>query len=241
MATESTEKQPRKTKVTKAEKAKLEKVVDSLWERETYRVRVKLTAPLLGTVPESKQLFAAHIGKKQAVAMKKEGRSDEEIREELESTIEGITDIDPLEQGKTTFYKDARGYYLKAYYIRGYLKDTASILKQYGPLKQLKSKVSKFLFVEPDKIYIAKPNAVLEVIERPLRAEGPMGVRSCLARSDSLPAGTEFEFDLVSLQGVFDERLIKGLLEYGSFATGMGQWRSAGNGRFEVLNCQKLR
>jgi hypothetical protein len=51
-----------------------------------------------------------------------------------------------------------------------------------------------------------------------------------LARSDSAPAGTSIEFNLLILGGVSHKLLIE-WLEYGKLR-GLGQWRNAGWGRF---------
>lgn len=208
------------------------------WQSERYSVTLRLLQPMLGTVPCS-NIWASHIAKKQEAAMKKDGWEDDAIKQELEDTIDGLADIDAIEQGKTTFMKDEKGYYIRNYMIHGFLKHAASVMKQYGAMKQLKSKMSKYVFVETNKIYLAEPDAKLDVVSRPLRAQTPLGERVCISRSDAIPEGTQFTFVVESLENVFSEKLLLVLFDYGR-RQGLGQWRSSTHGAFEVVSCEKV-
>ena len=159
-------------------------------------------------------------------------------QKELEETIEGVADNDELLSGMTTFMKDEKGYYVRDYFCKGFLKDAANIKKDYGAQKQLRSKVVKYLFVRPRKIYVAKANAELEVIERPLRASTPQGERTAIARSHAVPAGTKLSFEVHVLQDQIKKDLLATILEYGEFS-GMGQWRGSGHGSFNVLKLKE--
>lgn len=207
------------------------------WEIETYHVKVQLIEELLGTVPCNPSIWADHIAAKQAKALKKEGYSEEEIQKEIQATIAGVQNNDEMESGKTTFFQDDKGYFLRDYQIKGFLKESAKVLKQYGPTKQLRSKVVQTVFVRPRKIYVADSDAELEVIERPLRGQTPQGERVAIARSLAVPAETNLEFDVQCLNGTITKGCLDTLLEYGQFA-GIGQWRGAGKGSFAVLQME---
>lgn len=138
-----------------------------------YEVVVELNEPMLGTIPSNPSIWASHIASKQSKALKKEGWSQEDIDKELANTIEGVGDNDELESGKTTFMHDEKGYYVRDYFVKGFFKTAGKVMKEFGAMKQLRSKVSQFLWIRPRNIYVAKPNAELELIERPLRASTP--------------------------------------------------------------------
>ena len=66
--------------------------------------------------------------------------------------------------------------------------------------------------------------------ERPLRAMTMQGERVALANSDTVPAGTSFECDIMLLD---DKQwdMVEEWLNYGQF-NGLGQWRNSGKGAF---------
>ena len=210
-----------------------------MWNLTKYEVMIELSEPMLGTTPCSPSIWAKHIQTKQEKALKKEGLSNEEIKIEIEKTIEGVVEDNELANGKTSFMKDVTGYYVRDYFIKGFFKQSAKCMKQFGATKQLRSKVVQFLFVKPAKMYIAEVDADLEVVERPLRASTPQGERVAIARSECVPAGTKISFEVHILQNVITEGCLKSLLEYGSYE-GLGQWRGSGAGRFDVIEFKKL-
>jgi len=209
------------------------------WDITRYKVKLQLSEPMLGTVPTQSSIWANHIATKQAKALKREGWAEADIKKELESTIEGVADNDDLQVGLTGFFNDGDGYFLRDYQVKGFLKEAAKVMKQFGATKQLRSKVVQSLFVRPRKVYVAKPNADLEIVERPLRGQTPQGERIAIARSFSVPAGTKLEFEIHTLNGVITKGCVEALLEYGQYQ-GFGQWRGAGNGSFEVLQLLQL-
>lgn len=206
------------------------------WLEDRYAVEIELQEPLLGTVPQ-RSIWAEHVASKQTKELKRDGWTADEIKEEIAATVEDVPELE--ERGLTSFMHDEKGYFIRDFLVRGFLKESARVLKEHGKLKQLQSKVSKYVYVRPTKLYVAKPKAKLEIIERPLRAQTPMGERTAIARSESVPAGTRIKFEIVSLQGVVSEGLLRTLLGYGTYQ-GLGQWRSSGCGRFEVVSFAKV-
>lgn len=209
------------------------------WDNTTYKVKLELLEPMLGTTPALKSIWQNHIATKQAKSLKKQGKTEEEIQTELAELLEGVPgDEEMLEAGLTTFLKDETGYYVTDYFVEGFLKSAALVMREWGNLKQLRSKVRQDLQVTPRRIYVAKPDAQLEIIERPLRAKTAQGERVSIARSHAIPAGTILDFQIRSWKGTITKTCLAEILEYGQ-KEGLGQWRGGGYGRFAVveLNC----
>lgn len=206
------------------------KTITMAWEIDEYDVTLTLTQPMLATKP-NKQVYMKWLIEKQTKEMKKEERSEDDIAAEVErikKDLDHTVDDESGESAKfTTFSKDETGVYIESYMIRGYLKNAGQTLKQYGAQKQLKSLLNKYCFVGPDKIYVAPPDTKHEKVERPLRAQTPMGERVSIAVSDQLPAGTEIKFRVKCLQGYVKRGLLETLFDYGEFQ-GLGQWRNSG-------------
>jgi hypothetical protein len=146
---------------------------------------------------------------------------------------------------------------------KGFLKEAAKTVKLARGAANydhfLKDKVTRFAYILPNKIRLPRIDTEnldpehkdnvpeghnFPVLERPLRADTPLGKRVTLARSDYIPAGTRFSFELHVLghcqgEGLSDE-LIRDLLEFAQY-TGFGQWRSGGFGAAIVVECEKIR
>ena len=206
------------------------------WDIKKYAVKIELTENMLGTVPATKSIWVDHISTKQSKKMKRDGLlSQEEIDAELAATIEGVEERDEMEQGKTTFFKDDKGYYVRDYFIKGHLKEAGRVMKTHGTIKAaLRSKVVQYLFIKPRNIYVAAPSAKLEIVERPLRASTPQGERVAIARSEAIPEGTQLSYTVHVLNDVVKKSCLESLLEYGSYM-GLGTWRGSGCGRFSVV------
>lgn len=209
------------------------------WDVQKFAVEIALLEPMLGTVPAQSSIWAEHIAAKQSKALKKEGMTDDEIKAEIASTIEGVADVDSLRTGLTTFMCDANGYFVRDYFLKGFFKSAAKVRKEFGSLKQLRSKVVSHLFIRPRAVYIASADAELEIIERPLRASTPQGERTAIARSHCVPAGTRLSFQVHLVGGVLSRGCLETLLEFGAYE-GLGQWRGAGNGSFEVVSLTEI-
>ena len=207
------------------------------WNIEEYSVTLRLTQKWLGTVPTQSSIWTEHIATKQSKGMKKDGLSEEEIEQRLADTLEGVQEIDELKSGLTSFLKDEQGYYVEGYVLKGYFKNAARQLKQWGALKQLQSKVTNYLFIAQRKVYVATPDAQLLLVERPIRCETAQGPRTAIARSEAVPEGTEVSFTVQLLHGVIPLTLLRELLDYGQYQ-GVGQWRTGNCGTFDVVSCE---
>lgn len=74
-----------------------------------------------------------------------------------------------------------------------------------------------------------------DYLQRSLRAMTAQGPRISLAKSEVLPAGTVFEFDVLVMENSpMKEEILSALFEYGKMK-GLGQWRNSDYGQFEVI------
>lgn len=168
--------------------------------------------------------------------------------------------------GWTTFHKDDLGCFLYDYHIKGLLQEAARVLGQWPPrggeaeeeeaeeekpkkkgagqpIKMLADRVKKHVFLWPRRIRLPGDPEGLRYLERPLRAQTMQGPRVTVVRSDMIPAETELEFTVRVLRGGFGRfrvaDIVSGLLEYGGLQ-GLGQWRSGGYGRIEVIKFEPV-
>lgn len=187
---------------------------------DKIEVRIKLTEDLLGTVAMDPKIYSTFI----------ESKKPEDITENESETVEKRE-----ERGWTGYHKDENGLFIYNYMIKGFLKEAGDVLKAELGVKNLKSKLTKHLFVKPRRIYLGQELAD-GVLERPIRASTPQGPRVSLIRSDAILQGKELSFTLCLIpHKELNIDLIKELLEYGQF-NGLGQWRSGSYGQFEVVS-----
>lgn len=191
-----------------------------------------LTEEMLGSASGNPDLHHEYIASKAPDAKK----TDEEVAALGVEAVEekGITIFPKLEDG-TPFVWD--------YQIRGFLKESFSALSKAGKagyyggrhcakLKAFKKAVDQHIFVTPRKIPFQIPEgAEMGYCVRPLRAETPMGARVALAKSETVPAGSKLEFNIICLIPELEE-CVNEAMEYG-YLHGFGQWRNSGKGAFK--------
>lgn len=244
----------------------------------TFRVTIKLLNPALGTVPHNRSLWTTYKAQgviDDAAKMRKdianaglnpeqamlagglEPATEANARKKAEEEAEMI--VDSAMTGYTGFLKDAHGKEIQsAHVIKAVLKNAASVYKTFGPLKQLKNKVQKYVFIRekfvpivlgpnPDNWAGEDGHPMVQdgptgpVCERPLRASTPQGERVALTCSDVVPAGSTIQFHLVLVNGsgLTDMHLVR-LFAYGQLE-GIGQWRSSNVfGQFEISEFVEL-
>lgn len=199
-----------------------------MWRK--YQARIKFIEPLLGVEPKNPAVYEAWLKTKQPVG-------DEGEPEFVE------------EKGWTGFFTDENGLYLMDYHIKGYFKEVAVIMPEVLGLRRktgdllseqaIRHRLDNWLFPEPRRIYLGKKEAD-GYIERPLRARTLRGDRIALARSDYVDKGLEIQFNIVVLESSpIGLKQLRTWLEYGS-KKGMGQFRTGGYGRFELLSLIEL-
>lgn len=194
---------------------------------------IEFTENLLGTLTGNKEAATEFIlGKNpNGVAM------DE---------AEVVADMgEALTKGTTYFPTDGKGVFLWDYQVKGFIKEAARSLamtdqyskedlkrmglSSFGPT--MGKKLDALVFVNPRKIYLDLPRgSQLGFLERPLRAQTMQGERVALARSQTAPAGTKIEVEVITFNEAIDA-FIMDCFEYGKYH-GMGQWRNSSAGRF---------
>lgn len=189
---------------------------------EILKCEAVFTEAMLGTAPKNKDIYSKFIESKQA-----EGRPDTVGDKETD----GVPEIDGF-QGWTGFREDEKGLYLLDYMLKGALKEAGNTLKEELKETNLKSKINKYVFVFPRKIYILDENkAPLKapdgIFERPLRAQTAQGERIALAKSDQVNAGRRLEFEIHLPIEATPIKHIHTVLD-----RCMGYWRYMGLGQF---------
>ncbi len=182
-------------------------------------VRLTFIEPLLGTLSGDPKLAEDFIMSKHP-----EGIQEDE-QESLDET---------MKKGTTYFARNSDGQpILWDYQIKGFFKDACSMMLRVAKVAELKAHkkiIDGLIFVKPRKI-ILNLSGDLTFIERPLRGQTAQGERIALARSESAPAGTIIEFEVLLLKKSLKKYIIN-WLDYGPLR-GLGQWRNSGMGRFE--------
>ena len=97
-------------------------------------------------------------------------------------------------------------------------------------LRAYKKIIDGLIFVKPRQI-VLNLSRELTWTERPLRASTAQGERIALARSETAPAGTHFDIEVILLKKELSKYVVN-WLDYGALR-GLGQWRNSGMGRFE--------
>ena len=192
------------------------------------RLHVKVTyiEELLGTASANPDLHSEFIASKAPDAPSRE----EEVAALGADAVEekAMTVFPRLDDG-TPFTWD--------YQWKGYFKDSCGMLRRADGyksknLKAFKKEIDGLVFVEPRKIPLILPEGgEIGECQRPLRASTAQGERVALAHSETVPAGTVQEFDVVLFKDDL-EAYVREWLEYGKYH-GTGQWRNSGKGRIE--------
>jgi len=193
----------------------------------TYKAKVTFITPCLGS-QSTRDVATQYIAKKHNFAIP-------------EDEIESLPDA--LEQATTVFHR----HYLSDggefeiglfdYHVKGFLKAAGVVLNGQlkmptgKPLRALRSKVSKLVFVSPRWIPLHLPDGgTIDIYERPLPAQTAFGQRMVLARSESIPENSWFECGISVYPGPITEEVLRNLFDYGYYQ-GLLQNRGSGFGR----------
>lgn len=207
---------------------------------ETSKFTITFTEPVLATSPGNRQLLTDYKQPEDLDPAKK--------KEEAECLPDPEDVEQELEKASTVFPKDSTGLFAWDYQVRGFFKEALSALIELGECGiskwAYKRSVDQFLFVNPRRIYYRDASGVIitqpsGAIERSLRVTTMQGDRVCLARSECVPEGSQFEFTVTLLETTnakakvakIDLDLVRAMLDRGRFV-GFSQWRSGSYGRF---------
>lgn len=203
---------------------------------EKIRVRVTLIDEMLGTSSADPHIHEQYIASKAPDA--------KSTAEEVEAI--GVEEF--IEKSMTVFPRDENGNpVLWNYQIKGFFKSACKALKaikgtESSKIKAYKQEIDLRLFVFADaddtagRMIPIHLNGEMGNCQRPLRAQTMQGERVALANSETVPKGSTFEFDIVSL-GELNRPLIEEWLNYGQY-NGLLQWRNAGRGayKYDILD-----
>lgn len=203
---------------------------------ESRVYRLSGLTPILGSLPASKELRTIYISQKAPMS---------ELAEE-----EAEMPFDLNDRGLTVFNRDRQNRLcVMGYQVKGFFKAALYALSGQYKIAGYKSKVDLMLFVEPRFIPLLRDGKPImmedDILERPLRSQGPKGEKVSLAASEQVddPWSVEIELTLLppkraaNIKGdPLDWEAVEAALEYGAYH-GLGQWRNADYGRFI---CERL-
>ena len=216
---------------------------------EQIKVTIQYLEDLLATASGDPKIQEGFISSK--IAEFKGGQSADEAAAKIAEELSTSSVEEQIEKASTIFHHDEAGIFLYDYMFRGFIKETVATLIELGEVKKLnpwnyRKACDKSITVYPRRVYfqrngggnITTPDGSLQ---RPLRAATMRGERVALARSEFVKAGAEqsFEIKLLVTQNPkspwteINRDLIQTCLNLGVYS-GIGQWRSGGQGRFTV-------
>lgn len=196
-------------------------------------VRVTLLDDILGTSPSNGEVYKEFIGSKAPDAST------------IEDEVARLGADEVAQKGMTVFPRTAEGKpFIYDYQVRGFFKSACQALSKIAgtkssKLKAYKKEIDLRIFIKEREIpFIGKnlEDVSISLCQRPLRAMTMQGERVSLACSESVPAGTMFQFTVECLNPD-DLDLVREWLDYAQY-NGFGQWRNSGKGRayWEELN-----
>lgn len=192
---------------------------------DKMRVRVTFTEQVLGTGCSNPDVHREFIASKAPDAATR----DEEV------AALGADEV--ADKGTTVFPRMEDGTpFMWDYQVKGFFKDACSMLRRCKTSKSAKltahrKVIDGCVFVRPRKIPFIFDGEVGSC-QRPLRAQTAQGERVALAESETVPAGSTIEFEVVTMADGCGADIVSEWLGYGLFR-GMGQWRNSGMGTFE--------
>jgi hypothetical protein len=196
-----------------------------------YNVEIEFIEPILGSLPADPAVYTNYIASKAPSTW----QHDEEVE-----LADARADEMNLDKGITVFARDEKGLFLYNYHVKGFLKEVANMLKDNFGIPNLRSKIDYYVYVQPRRIYLTRPNGRIiqeedEIFERPLRAKTAQGERVALAASERInpPCKIQFTLEIVENSAGITWELLQEICKFGRLK-GLGQWRNGGWGQFEL-------
>lgn len=201
-------------------------------------IRYTLIEPMLGTKALNPKVFAEYIAKLAANELDKAEEIAASDRTESLLMDPSLSDAERAEMsGTSVFHRNKQGQpIIWDYQVKGHFKAACTALRKAPGSKSEKVQayqkmVHGNLFVAPRCIRIVLPEgATMGVEERPIRVQGPQGERVALVRSESVPAGSTLDMQVLIVSPSLKAAVME-WMSYGAFY-GLGQWRNSGMGRF---------
>jgi|GEM_PF-1100567 len=231
---------------------------------EYRRVTLEFTEPLLGMTPQEaavwrdwirpmqerkalaagQDIAAEHAEEAQVIApavkANPEFLNKEVMRERNKADAAAAADDEDFiaeehPRQLTTFARDEHGPFLWNYQVLGHLKEMGNLAKSSYNMSALRKKIENAVIVLPRRVYIE--GVLSEPVRRPLRAQTAKGQTVAIAESHAVLAGGRITFWLGLLPNRDPQltwELLRDLLDWGE-VRGLGQWRTAGWGTYEVI------
>lgn len=197
-----------------------------------YDVKLTLLTEMLGSAPGDTKAYDAYIATKAPAEVDASDES-EMLPEQDEDERIAPSVFRRLPDGRPC---------IPSYVISGFFKEACGALRRVpgtgsSKVTAYKKVIDTLVFAEPRYLPIQLPMPLDEwdggLVMRPLRAQTAQGERIALKASESVPAGSTIEFQLLVLgDKVIPQGLIEEWLTYGALH-GLGEWRSASHGRIQ--------
>jgi len=196
---------------------------------QKIEVKLNFISPVLGSLPADPAILTKFIAANAPSPWQQ--TEEEDAAKDRDQEFDG-------DRGLTVFAHDENGMYFYDYHIKGFIKEAGNTLKETVKVKNLRSKIDNYLFIQPRRIYLLRPDGSPiheenDVFERPLRAQTMKGPRVSLVASEriNLPVSCQFTIEILENEKDVSWKIVQRLLEYGRYK-GLGQWRNGGWGRF---------
>jgi len=206
---------------------------------DRYRVKIKIRDRICGGMPKNEELIRAWV-------VATTGHDDEQTEEQVKENIETIVDK-KAEKSWNGFPGDERGLFVPARNVKACFKQSASVLGIVKDRRGSKQILAEGMEVKAldggDRIHLGRtePDGFDESAIHVMTAQGP---RSALRRMDYVE-GVEIEFEVWVLQThaaesrhIGEDELVD-ILRHAQ-ENGLGASRSQGEGKFDVLEFEKL-
>lgn len=183
--------------------------------------RLTLVEECLATCPANQEIFSDFVAANAPDAATRE----EEIAEMGKEKYE--------EKQMTVFPRENGRPFIWDYQIKGFFKRACGALNKIegyesAKIRAFKKIISDQIFVRPRKIFFNPENIEIGICQRPLRGQTAQGERIALAKSETIPAGSWIDIEVVCLNGAH-EILIPEWFNYGQYGA-LLQWRNSGKG-----------
>ena len=196
-----------------------------MWKK--YRVELTMEGRFAASVPKTHDEIAKMLEHRMPTRKPEGAVPIDELAEQVTAEVAA----EEPEIGWATFKRDDNGLYYEGRCIRGHLKDCALQVASFFPgTKAFKAKVANKVYVEEDKIPIAKrePDGHEQRFIQVMTRQGPRSTYKFIDYVDE----AKLTFTLKMLDdGVITEEMLRAIFDYGSMH-GLGQERSQGWGRY---------
>ena len=202
-----------------------------MWQ--TAKVKLVFLEKVCGSVPLKKELVGAWLEARMPKKKPEEGKTIEEIKEEILNSIEDVE-----EKVTLGFQSDSNGLFVRGGTIKAHLKDCANQIKDVlkPQIKALRSKVANKLYIEEQWVHFSKDEQSVfkedGEFDQPVHVMTALGPRNALKTIRFLTQPSlEFMMRLMEDREVTKE-VVEQIFRYGSIH-GYGGERGMGEGRYK--------